>query len=453
MVLAVAATRAAILSPPGVSPRLTCKSALTVRAVALRGFRLRALCWRPSFSARLPGLLCQRIASGAAAANGQLPGLFPLAASWTAAASLGVLEPLDFAAAFPEGPGFAPFFEDPDWVVELATALPFRELLRYRFKKSGHINVLESRTYKTWVKHLASASPNCRAVGLLDSRVTLGASAKGRSSSEAISRVLQGTLPYILGGGLYPGGLHVPSEHNPETIRLGDAAFPAPLVSFLRGCSTSSGARLGASMYVMVASSRFSRPLGRWLRLLLLLAGDVEQNPGPPRLPPTPRGPLDLRSGFTSATAQRMRKCFAAFESWLFDEAGLPFSGVVACGHHLALALRAYGLHLFAIGLPRYLLVYAITAAQDRYPQPRGSLGPAWQIDHKCQAVEPGECRPVISLPIVQSMTALALAWNWPSFVAVSCACSILPNSSTCGEPTSSFPVTPWLATVLPTFI
>ena len=86
---------------------------------------------RASFSARLPGPLCQRIASGAAAANGQLPGLFPLAASYTAAASLGVLEPLDLAAAFPEGPGFAPFFEDPDWVVELATALPFRELLRY----------------------------------------------------------------------------------------------------------------------------------------------------------------------------------------------------------------------------------------------------------------------------------------------------------------------------------
>ena len=66
------------------------------------------------------------------------------AASYTAAASLGVLEPLDLAAAFPEGPGFAPFFEDPDWVLELATALPFQELLRHRFKESGYINVLEA---------------------------------------------------------------------------------------------------------------------------------------------------------------------------------------------------------------------------------------------------------------------------------------------------------------------
>ena len=79
----------------------------------------------------------------------------------------------------------------------------------FRFKGSGHINVLETRAYTTWVKWCASRNPNSRILGLIDSRVLLGAAAKGRSSSPAISRVLRSSLPYLLGGGLYPGGLRV----------------------------------------------------------------------------------------------------------------------------------------------------------------------------------------------------------------------------------------------------
>ena len=61
---------------------------------------------------------------------------------------------------------------------------------------------------------MAKTSPDSRFVGILDSRVTLGAGAKGRSSSFAISRVLQGTLGHVIGGGLYPGGLHCYSKNN-----------------------------------------------------------------------------------------------------------------------------------------------------------------------------------------------------------------------------------------------
>ena len=31
-----------------------------------------------------------------------------------------------------------PFHEDPEWIGELADSLPFREVLRYRFKRAGH---------------------------------------------------------------------------------------------------------------------------------------------------------------------------------------------------------------------------------------------------------------------------------------------------------------------------
>ena len=99
------------------------------------------------------------------------------------------LKELDLCEQTPTGleainvPAWRSWHEDPDWIGELADCLHFVELLRYKFHKTGHINVLECRTYKTWLKHCARKYPNSRLVALLDSRVTLGAAAKGRSSS------------------------------------------------------------------------------------------------------------------------------------------------------------------------------------------------------------------------------------------------------------------------------
>ena len=43
------------------------------------------------------------------------------------------------------------------------------------------------------------------------------------------------------------------------------------------------------------------------------------------------------------------------------------------------LALRAYGLHLFAGGFPRYKFVYTIAAMQDTFPHLRPFFSSAWQ--------------------------------------------------------------------------
>ena len=63
--------------------------------------------------------------------------------------------------------------------------------------------------------------------------------------------------------------------------------------------------------------------------------------------------------------------------------------------------------------------MYAITAVQDLYPEYRSHLTPAWQIDKKWQQCEPGECRPVISQPILQAAIALALCWGWFDWAAL----------------------------------
>lgn len=74
-----------------------------------------------------------------------------------------------------------------------------------------------------------------RCIGLLDSRVTLGAAAKGRSSSYAISRVLQGSLGYIIGGNLYPGGFMFTQLLTEQMTHLEADQCDQPLVNFQPG--------------------------------------------------------------------------------------------------------------------------------------------------------------------------------------------------------------------------
>lgn len=378
-----------------------------------------------SYSASYPIPLCRRMALGSLAhKNGQSP-IIPLSRK------LQTLKELDLCEQSPTGleainvPAWRSWHEDPDWIGELADCLHFVELLRYKFHKTGHINVLECRTYKTWLKHCARKYPNSRLVALLDSRVTLGAAAKGRSSSYALSRVLQGSLGYVLGGGLYPGGLHVESGKNRSDGPSRNRPVPAPsketpgwLTALRRGNYDPFDA--------VLSSAFFARGPGRWVRFLILLCGDVERNPGP--FPDTmkgrhdrmPRGPLDSTVGFATATASRMDHCLHAFRMWIGEHLQTTFEDLAENPHTMALGLRGYGHFLYEHGYPRYLLVYAITAVQDRLPHFRGFMAPAWQVDRKWQLAEPGECRPVISGPILCAAISVAAMWGWHFWIGVS---------------------------------
>lgn len=220
--------------------------------------------------------------------------IIPLSRKIATLQELGVLDSSFAGGASSETPCLRPWHEDPDWIGELADSINFYEILRYKFHRSGHINVLEARVYKTWLKICALTYPSHRLLGLLDSRVTLGAAAKGRSSSFAISRVLQGSLGYIIGGNLYPGGLHVGSSKNRSDGPSRNKPVPGPtkdppewLLQLRAGNAE--------AFDVITATSTFARGPGRWLRLLLLLAGDVERNPGPirPNPPRMKRGQFD----------------------------------------------------------------------------------------------------------------------------------------------------------------
>ena len=184
-----------------------------------------------SFSGSYPKPLVLRMAAGSLAAKDGL--LQPLSKDLQSATlkRLGVTEPAEFDCRVGAEEPFAAraWHEDPPWVSELCQSLKFRERFRYHFVKPGHINVNEARVYKSWIKSVAKERVSCRAVALLDSRVTIGAAAKGRSSSYAISRVLQGCLGYVLGSGIYPGLIHCSSGDNVADEPSRDKPVKAPL--------------------------------------------------------------------------------------------------------------------------------------------------------------------------------------------------------------------------------
>ena len=305
-----------------------------------------------------------------------------------------------------------PWHENPEWVTELCDSLPFKELFRYKFRKTGHINVNEMRTYKSFIKACAKTDQDSRLVALLDSRVTIGAVSKGRSSSPALSRVLRGTLPYVLGGGLYPGLLHCGSKVNRSDGPSRDRELEGPtkdLPQWLLALQQGDYRGFDAA----VSSSRFPLNAARWLRFLLLLAGDIEENPGPRR------GKMDLTVGFVKATSDRMQHCFSAFREWCFEHLEVSPDAIVAEPEALAWSLRAYGLYLFEAGLPRYLLVYSITACQDMFPACRPFMTVAWQIDKKWQLHEPGVCRAVLPGVVVRAISALGALWGWRIWTAI----------------------------------
>eukprot|EP00438_Fugacium_kawagutii_P034033 Skav222219 [mRNA] locus=scaffold552:275929:282761:+ [translate_table: standard] len=303
------------------------------------------------------------------------------------------------------------WYEDPEWLSELSNSVDFRELFRYRFKRPGHINVNESRTYKSWIKFMAKHEPHTRFAGLLDSRVTIGASSKGRSSSSSICRVLQGSIAYVLGSNLYPGLLHTASQDNradePSDRDVRPPSHPVP--GWLSDLAVGDYRKFDA----VVASSGIPRNPARWLRFLLMLAGDIEPRPGPMR------GALDMNVGFTPVTSSRMEKCLNGFQAWVESKAEVSWELLEANPQALAMALRGYGLFCFEQGYPRYLFVYAITAVRDRYPLARAYLNIAWQIDKKWQVFEPGCCRAVLPALVLRAAVAVAFLWGWRSWAGL----------------------------------
>lgn len=107
-----------------------------------------------------------------------------------------------------------PFSTPPAWIGQLGRCLPWKKLLQYEFKRLNHINVNENLAYRSLRKYVGKTSPSSRFPVFLDSRVTMGCNAKGCSSSKQPNFYPSTSLPYVLGGDLYPHLLHQGTHDN-----------------------------------------------------------------------------------------------------------------------------------------------------------------------------------------------------------------------------------------------
>ena len=78
-----------------------------------------------------------------------------------------------------------------------------------------HINVREVRAACRAMAAGAVAQPDSRGLYLHDSRVTIGAAAKGRSASRLLNGILSRTAPTLVACNHYPGHDFTPTRLQP----------------------------------------------------------------------------------------------------------------------------------------------------------------------------------------------------------------------------------------------
>lgn len=97
------------------------------------------------------------------------------------------------------------------------------------FKKREHINLLELEMVKQELKdRVNSGRGHCRVVDLCDSRVVVGAYAKGRSSSKQMNARLRSCTAWSLVGDMSLTNLWVDTRHNPAGHPSRGNAIPEP---------------------------------------------------------------------------------------------------------------------------------------------------------------------------------------------------------------------------------
>jgi len=199
----------------------------------------------------------------------------------------------------------------------LACRLDWKILYGYRFKYRKHINLLELEALLTLMKHLVNRGiRDARVLVLVDSRVLLGALAKGRSSSRRINHVLKKISGRSLLSGIVFECVWIPTWANaadapsrftdlqswraklprlppPRAGRLADGNATAELEQ-LRASWSPAAEKLQEMVDSMIAerrrrgakwkrSPRPGRSKDAWRGELVYRAGDVERHPGPSR--------------------------------------------------------------------------------------------------------------------------------------------------------------------------
>ena len=147
---------------------------------------------------------------------------------------------------------------------DLLVARPWRTVRSWQWKRSGHINVLETSTIVSLLSQLGYEEPDTKHVVLADSRVAKGALAKGRSSARALQPLCKRSAAVQVAGGLFPSFGFAPT-------RINTADNPSRFKELEEPVDFSFISHFPISQLQQLHAAKYSRWSANWLRLLILL--------------------------------------------------------------------------------------------------------------------------------------------------------------------------------------
>lgn len=117
----------------------------------------------------------------------------------------------------------------PDALVDALMCHAWTSTEQTVFRRNAHINLLEMEMLKREIQgRVNSGRGSCRIVNLCDSRVVVGAYAKGRSSSKQLNHLLKKCCAWSLAGDLSITNLWVDTKRNPADHPSRGKPIPLP---------------------------------------------------------------------------------------------------------------------------------------------------------------------------------------------------------------------------------
>ena len=321
------------------------------------------------------------------------------------------------------------------WVNDLLRELPWRATSSRMVGGDAHINVREIRAaIRHGMQHVGGAR-SVRLLELLDSRVSIGALAKGRSASTLLNDELRAAMPETVSRDLYFGYLFAPSRLNP-----GDAPSRLmPLPRIVGGGVPAWAQKISESDFTdfekLLRLPCQSKSTAGWALLTWRLAkvsgvplspkelpfdstlgfpGEGPRNTGAPA---SLRAAIDIRSHrvLTAEVAQRRSVRLEEFLQWCWFSFGLGRAEVLALPvDNLDRFLTEFGQWLWRRS--RSLLDFSetINSLVDLDRARRGHLPRAWEAAWVWRSLTPSSNRVPMPEKVLLAMVTVALSWGFP---------------------------------------
>ena len=134
----------------------------------------------------------------------------------------------DLLEAHRELPGDDEVYRASPLYCALAACPRYSELWSREYKSRVHINVAELDAFLREERRSGARRPCTRLLFGIDSQVTIGCVAKGRSASPRLNQLLEKSIPDVLGSQSYAAPLYFPSHLNPADDPTRGSAVRGP---------------------------------------------------------------------------------------------------------------------------------------------------------------------------------------------------------------------------------